>query len=81
MAQPHSPHALIQIGLGALLGIGAAVLPMSCGAGGTLSPLMRCKLDALKVLPEDPMNATVYDAVDVIQRVRACHVEAGDAGR
>lgn len=47
-------------------------------AGGQLSPLVRCKLEALKVLPEDPRNATVYDAVDVIERVRACH--RADAG-
>ena len=41
---------------------------------------MRCKLDALKVLPDDPMQATVYDAVDVIERLNACHRLDADGG-
>jgi hypothetical protein len=37
-----------------------------------LGAQIRCQLDAIKVLPDDPLNATVYDAVDVIARLRAC---------
>jgi hypothetical protein len=69
---------LRQIALGMVIGVIALGIPVAC-AGGQLSPLVRCKLEALKVLPADPMNATVYDAVDVIQRVRACH-QAADGG-
>ena len=51
-------------------------LGLACGN----SALVQCKLDALKVLPDDPMQATVYDAVDVIERVKACHRQLGDGG-
>jgi hypothetical protein len=37
-----------------------------------LGARVRCQLDAIKILPKDPLNATVYDAVDVISRLRAC---------
>lgn len=69
---------LQQIALGVVLGLVALGVPMACTASGGLSPAVRCQLDALKVLPEDPMQATVYDAVDVIRRVRAC--KAADGG-
>jgi hypothetical protein len=55
-----------------LIGIGAMWFAVACGVGG-MSPLSRCKLDAIRVLPADPLQATVYDAIDVIERIRACH--------
>lgn len=51
-------------------------LGLACGN----STLVQCKLDALKVLPRDPGQATVYDAVDVIERVNACHRIETDGG-
>lgn len=62
---------------------GAALIPWACGArqGEAQSALIRCRLDALKVLPEDPLAATVYDAIDVIERLKACKRRpAPDAG-
>lgn len=67
---------LREIALGMLIGVGLFV-PFACGGG--VSPLVRCKLDALKVLPDDPGMVTIYDAVDVIERVKACH-RAADGG-
>jgi hypothetical protein len=54
------------------------LLGLACGSG--LSPVVRCKLEAVRVLPDDPMQATVYDAVDVIERLRACHRLEADGG-
>lgn len=70
---------LRQIAFGAVLGMVVLGVPMACGSSGTLTPLMRCKLDSLKVLPQDLGNVTVYDAIDIYERVRACH-QAADAG-
>jgi hypothetical protein len=62
-----------QIAFGVLISLaGFGGLAYGC-AGGQLSPLVQCKLDALKVLPADPLKATVYDAIDVIERLQACH--------
>lgn len=69
---------LREIAAGVLLGF-AFFTPFAC-AGGALSPLVRCKLDALRVLPDDPGMVTIYDAIDVIERVKACHREQGDGG-
>lgn len=73
------PHPLAQVALGAVIALIAFGIPLAC-AGGALSPRLRCHLDALKVLPEDPLMATVYDAVDVIERVQACDRAATDGG-
>jgi hypothetical protein len=69
---------LREIAAGLVIGLVVFGVLVGC-LGGGLSPLVRCKLDALRVLPEDPMQATAYDAVDLIERLRACHREA-DAG-
>lgn len=65
------------------LGVGIVMvvlgLPLACGGAG-ISPLARCKLEALRSLPEDPGQVTLHDAVDIVQRVRACHQE-NDAGQ
>ena len=70
---------LREIAVGVLLGV-ALFTPFAC-MGGALSPLVRCKLDALKVLPDDPMQATAYDAADLIGRLKACHRDAADGGQ
>lgn len=73
------PPPIVQIV--AAFGVGLIALAVArCSATGQLTPVMACRLDALKVLPADPLNATVADAVDVIQRVRACGQVHGDAG-
>lgn len=73
------PHPLAQIAIGVVIGLFVFGIPLAC-AGGALSPRLRCHLDALKVLPNDPLMATVYDAVDVIERVQACNRTLGDGG-
>ncbi len=72
---PRQPRHLIPMAVGALVGIVAAVVPWACGAGQRHDDLPRavqCRLDALKVLPEDIGRITVYDAIDIYERVRAC---------
>jgi succinyl-CoA synthetase alpha subunit len=64
----------------ALAGVGVGV-PLACGVGAQRIPaVIQCEIDALKVLPKDPQMATVYDARDLVERVRACTLEHGDAG-
>ena len=70
---------LREIAAGLVIGLVVFGLLTACMGGG-LSPLVRCKLQALDVLPDDPMQATVYDAVDVIERLKACHREQVDGG-
>jgi len=50
-----------------------------CGRAAIAPQLVQCKLDALRVLPDDPAQVTVADAVDVVSRIKACHQPA-DAG-
>jgi hypothetical protein len=62
----------------------ALVLGLVCllvvGCGAATPQLIQCKLDALKVLPHDPMQATFGDAVDLVDRINACEREAADGG-
>jgi hypothetical protein len=60
--------------------LGTLAMP-ACGTAIT-PQLVQCKLEALRVLPADPKMATVYDAVEIIERVKACHgkAEATDGG-
>lgn len=62
--------------------IALAVSLSACGTAVT-PQLVQCKLEALKVLPRDPMMVTPYDAVDVVNRLNACEAPpaAADAGR
>lgn len=70
---------LREIAAGTLLGLGLfCVTQVACGGG--LPPIVRCKLEALRVLPDDPGMVTVYDAVDVVERVKACHRAQADGG-
>jgi hypothetical protein len=79
---PQVPGPLSQIALGAAIGLlafGAFVLCQGCGA--TNPQLVQCKLDALKILPDDPRMVTPYDGVDLINRLKACELApSGDAG-
>lgn len=65
-------------------GCGLGVLAFFLASGfvaacGTTPVLIECQLAALRVLPDDPEQVTVYDAVDVVRRVKACK-RTGDAG-
>ncbi len=79
-ADPSGTGPLTQIGIGLIvcfIGFGSW---FACGPSGGLSPLQRCLLDTLKVLPRDPMMVTPYDAVDVVERVHACERAEADGG-
>jgi hypothetical protein len=78
MFVPETPGPARQIVIGAavsLLVFGALAL-MLHGCGAATPMVVQCKLDALKVLPEDPQMVTPYDAVDLINRLKACHAPA-----
>lgn len=63
---------LREIAAGLVIGLVVFGWLIAC-VGGGVSPLVRCKLEALGVLPDDPGMVTIYDAIDVIERVKACH--------
>ena len=58
--------------------LGLSVLA-ACGTTAT-SAVIRCQLDALRALPEDPMQVTVFDSVDLVTKLKACREPAADAG-
>lgn len=70
---------LREIAFGVVIVMVALGLPLACGGAG-VSPLVRCQLEALKILPADPDMVTVFDAVDVTQRLRECRRVARDGG-
>jgi hypothetical protein len=71
---------LRDIALGAVIGMVALGLPMACTSSGQLTPLVRCKVDAVAaVAPEDPQQLTFGDLVDIVGRWRQCHA-SHDAG-
>ena len=78
MYVPETPGPAYQIALGAAIGlITFGLLLLTQGCGSSLTPqLVQCKLDALKILPDDPMHVTVFDAVDLVERIQACHAPA-----
>jgi len=82
MFVPQVPSPVTQIGIGAalaLLAFGALLLTLS-GCGAALTPqLVECKLNALKILPKDPMQVTFADGVDLVERLNACEA-ASDGG-
>lgn len=69
--------------LGAVICSVALGLHWACGGATAqnLPAFVQCQLDALKVLPEDPNMVTVYDAADIVERVRSCRLSHPDAGR
>ena len=70
---------LREIAAGVVIGVGVFALLVGCMGGG-LSPLVRCKLEALRVLPDDPGMVTVNDGIDLVERLNACHRAAADGG-
>lgn len=79
--QTPSPAQQITIGAGLSLLVFGALLMFLNGCGASVnSQVVQCKLDALRVLPSDPMMATPYDAVDLIERIKKCEATA-DAGK
>lgn len=70
----------VKVGVGVVSSAVVALIVWACGTGAQLSPMARCQLDALKVLPPDPGMLTIYDAVDIWERVHACKVQHPDAG-
>ena len=65
-------------------GAGAAFVALCvvrglAGCGGPA--LLQCKLDAVKFLPDDPMQVTPYDVMDLVGRLHACKQAGSDAGR
>lgn len=83
MLAPQTTGPVRQIALGLLISLfffGALCLCLD-GCGATLTgAVVECKLNALKVLPDDVRFVTPYDAVDIWQRVRACDAAATDGG-
>lgn len=69
--------------VGAAVGIGGWVLiaanASGCGQSAVTPQLVQCKLAALRVLPEDPKQVTIADAIDVVSRIKAC-TQPADAG-
>jgi hypothetical protein len=77
--RPVRPHVLALLGVA--LGAVPLVIAAACGAGNRLPPVVQCQLDALEVLPEDIGHVTVYDAIDIYNRVHDCRRAHPDAGQ
>lgn len=67
--------ALVFLGAAGLVATTASLFAAPGCSQPLTSARVRCELDAVRALPKDPLEATVYDAVDVIQRLRACNTE------
>lgn len=78
--QAREQHPIAQIAVGLVIGFVGVGVPWACSGAQGLSPVMACRLRSLDILPEDPMQATVYDAVDIIERLRACERVSADGG-
>jgi len=78
MFVPETPGPARQVVIGAAVSVVAftllALMLNGCGAATPL--LVQCKLDALKILPDDPRMVTPWDAVDLVNRIKACHAPA-----
>lgn len=57
--------------------VGFGLMRGLAGCGGEL----QCRVEAVKFLPDDPMQVTFGDTVDLVSRLHACKVPAGDAGQ
>ena len=69
---------LREIAVGTVIGFWLFLLSQAACAG--VSPLVRCKLEALRVLPDDPGMVTVNDGIDLVERLNACHRAEADGG-
>jgi len=83
MFAPETPGPAKQIVIGAalsLLAFGALSVFLN-GCGASVTPqLVECKLNALRILPKDPMQVTFADGVDLVERINACEREAAADG-
>lgn len=52
----------------------ALLLLAGCGSG--LAGSVQCRLDALRGLPDDPLQITVFDAIDLGHRLHSCRTQA-----
>ena len=58
--------------------VGLCLVRGLAGCGGEL----QCRVEAVRFLPDDPMQVTFGDTVDLVSRLHACKVPAsGDAGQ
>jgi hypothetical protein len=76
----NDPHPVVSIVVVGVLAVAAVAFPWACGSGAQLTPLNQCRLESVSILPKDPNMATVYDAVDVIERLLACERMVPDGG-
>ena len=52
------------------------------GLSGCGTPTeLQCRLESVRMLPDDPMQVTPYDVVDLVGRLHACKQAGSDAGR
>jgi hypothetical protein len=69
------------VAYGALLGLVLfGCLTLAAQGCATNSSVIACKLDALKILPEDPRMVTPFDAIDLVKRLNECRKPPADAG-
>jgi hypothetical protein len=51
---------------------------VGCGS----ATVVQCRIDAIRFLPDDPTEVTVFDTFDLVQRLKACDGQpAADAGK
>ena len=85
MFKEPGPLTQIAIGAGVSLAFFCTLGTPGCGAETLQVPphvaqVVRCKLAALEVLPEDPRSITSYDLDTLAGKLRACHAQASDGG-
>jgi hypothetical protein len=52
------------------------------GTGCGSVTVAQCRVSAVRFLPDDPMQVTVFDTVDLVERLRACDAApTADAGK
>ncbi len=72
MRSVNDPHPVVQIAIGLALGLVCIGIPWACTSTHQLTPELACRLRALDTLPDDYGQLTVYDAIAIYERVRAC---------
>lgn len=65
------------LAVGAFVGVCLVRGLSGCGTPAEL----QCRLESVRMLPDDPMQVTFGDTVDLVSRLHACKVPAGDAGQ
>lgn len=81
MVQSHSaPSRAATLLAGLWVVLLTLLVLISSGCTAAQQARAQCALDAVKVLPDDPEQATVADARDVIQRLKVCRDGSPDGG-